>query len=263
MELWRHYLTNEGRTIHKWHHYFSAYDVHFPRFQSRPCLFWEIGVGQGGSLQMLKTYLGPHAHLVGIDIAPQKRAIEEEQVAIRIGDQSDEQFLAGLIDEFGVPDVIVDDGSHQVDDVCNSFRYLYPRMSKTGVYFIEDVYTAYWPNCGGSLHCEGSIIEVAKNLIDELNAELSRGAVAPTEFTSSTMSMHFYPGLIVFERGPSDPKVSERIPNNAPTGISARVHRLRGRVYKIRHYSDLRPAGGSGPGPTRASGDGNSPVLFF
>jgi hypothetical protein len=34
-----------------------------------------------------------------------------------------------------------------------------------------------------------------------LNADHSRGAVAPTDFTRSTLSMHFYDSMAVFEKG--------------------------------------------------------------
>jgi hypothetical protein len=40
-----------------------------------------------------------------------------------------------------------------------------------------------------------------KGLIDELNADHSRGAVPATAFTRSPLSMHFYDSIIVFEKG--------------------------------------------------------------
>jgi hypothetical protein len=46
-----------------------------------------------------------------------------------------------------------------------------------------------------------TFIELCKNLIDELNADHTRGALPATEFTNSTLSMHFYDSVIVFERG--------------------------------------------------------------
>ena len=48
----------------------------------------------------------------------------------------------------------------------------------------------------------GPFIEQRKGLIDELNADHARGALAPTAFTTrSTLSMHFYDSVVVFERG--------------------------------------------------------------
>ena len=149
----------------------------------------------------MERYLGPHARIVGLDIDPSCKAAEEDQIAVRIGDQSDERFLASVVDEFGTPDVVLDDGSHRMEHVRATFAYLYPLVATEGVYFVEDLHTAYWRRYGGGLGRDGTFIEIAKQLIDELNADLSRGAVSPTEFTASTMSMHFYDSCVVFERG--------------------------------------------------------------
>ena len=201
MSLWADFLTNQGRVVHKWKHYFPAYEAHFSRFVNRPVVFWEIGVFRGGSVEMWKRYLGPHAQIVGIDIDPTCAGYEGDQVAIRIGNQSDPEFLQRVLDEFGPPDIILDDGSHKMNDLTATFRYLYPRMSPTGVYFVEDLHTCYWEEYGGGLKHPNSFIELAKDLIDELNADWTNGQLAPSEFTRSTMSMHFYDSCTVFERG--------------------------------------------------------------
>ena len=150
---------------------------------------------------MWKRYFGPHARIIGIDIRPECKAFEEDQVEVRVGDQSDPELLQGLIDEFGPPDVVLDDGSHVMRHIKASFDFLYPRMPKNGVYMIEDLHTAYWDEFEGGLRKPSTFIEVSKNLIDELNADHTRGALPPTEFTNSTLSMHFYDSIVVFERG--------------------------------------------------------------
>jgi hypothetical protein len=117
MSLWSEFLTNRVRVIHKWTHYFPIYENHFKRYVNRPMLFVEIGCSQGGSLQLWKRYLGPLAQIVGIDILDQCKALEENQIAVRIGDQSDTVFLGNVLTEFGPPDVILDDGSHAMQHV--------------------------------------------------------------------------------------------------------------------------------------------------
>jgi len=74
-------------------------------------------------------------------------------------------------------------------------------IAANGVYMVEDLHTAYWDEYGGGLHRAGSFIELCKTLLDELNAETSRGALPRTAFTRSTQSMNFYTSLAVFERG--------------------------------------------------------------
>ncbi|MGL4290663.1 MAG: class I SAM-dependent methyltransferase [Phreatobacter sp.] len=201
MSLWSDFQTNDKRLIHKWKHYFPAYERHFSRFVNTDVVFIEIGCGQGGSLQMWKRYFGPHARIIGIDVNSACKAYAEDQIDIRIGDQSDGSFLDKIVKEFGAPDIVLDDGSHVMSHIRASFAALYPKLSRNGVYFVEDLHTAYWDEYEGGLKRQGSFIEACKDLVDELNADHGRKAIAPTEFTRSTLSMHFYDSIVVFEKG--------------------------------------------------------------
>jgi hypothetical protein len=211
MTLWSDFLTNDQRSIHKWKHYFPVYERHFGRFVNTDVVFLEIGCGRGGSLQMWKRYLGPHARIVGIDVNSACKSYEEDQIAVRIGSQADKAFLLGVCTEFGAPDIVLDDGSHKMSHIQASFDVLYPRVSRNGVYVVEDLHTAYWSQYEGGLKRVGSFIETCKDLIDALNADLTRGALAPSDFTSSTLSIHFYNSMVVFERGRHTRKFAPRI----------------------------------------------------
>jgi len=201
--LYHDFLTNNKKLIHKWVHFFPIYERHFQKFVNQSVVFWEIGVSQGGSLQMWKRYLGPFAKIIGIDINPDCKAHEEDQITVCIGDQSDTNFLQGIIDKYGQPDVVLDDGSHIMSHVCASFNFLYEKLSKNGVYFVEDLHTAYWERYEGGLRREGTFIELCKNLVDSLNA---RHCGLPPSFANSTYSMCFYDSIVVFEKieWPSD-----------------------------------------------------------
>jgi hypothetical protein len=54
-------------------------------------------------------------------------------------------------------------------------------------------------------------MELCKGLLDELNADHTRGALPPTEFTRTTMSMHFYDSVAAFEKGRTTKKWAPRI----------------------------------------------------
>jgi hypothetical protein len=216
MTLWSGFLNHQGRTIHKWKHYFPAYEEHFSRYVNRPMTFVEIGCGEGGSLQMWKTYFGPHAQIVGIDIRSECAEFAEDQIAVRIGDQSDPAFLKSVVEEFGRPDIVLDDGSHEMQHIVASFGVLYPLTAPDGIYMVEDLHTAYWDEYGGGLGRTGSFMELCKTLLDELNTDWSRGALKQTEFTRSTQSMHFYDSIAVFERGRTLEKFAPMIPPRPP-----------------------------------------------
>ena len=200
-DLWRDFLGNTGRVIHKWEHYFPVYERHFAPWRNRSVTFLEIGVARGGSLPMWRRYFGPMSVVVGIDIDPRCRSHEAEGAFVRIGDQSDPNFLSELLDEFGPPDIVLDDGSHRMEDIWASFEHLYPRVSKNGIYMIEDLHTSYWPDFGGGLNEPTSFINRAKALIDQLNADHGRGSLVPDEFTRSTFGISFYDSIAVFEKG--------------------------------------------------------------
>jgi hypothetical protein len=201
MGLWQDFLTNDGKIVHKWVHYFPIYERHFEWFRNKSMTFVEIGVFKGGSLGMWQRYFGPLARIVGIDIDERCRAHESPGVFVRIGDQSDEAFLQSVIDEFGVPDIVLDDGSHRMDHIRRSFEFLYPKMPKNGVYMVEDLHTAYWEEFGGGVANPGSFINISKGLVDRLNADHSRGAVEPDAFTRETFGISFYDSIVAIEKG--------------------------------------------------------------
>jgi len=213
LNLWADFLTNDGRAIWKWKHYFPIYERFFRDFVNKSVTFLEIGVASGGSLQMWKRYFGPHAIIIGIDVLPECKACEEDQIEVRIGSQQDPEFLQSVLDEFGPPDIVLDDGSHMMSHVIKTFEFLYPKLPKNGIYLVEDLHTAYWEEYEGGFRRKGTFIERCKDLIDELNAEHTRNELPPTEFTKTTLAMHLYDSVAVFERGTTTRKWAPKIGN--------------------------------------------------
>lgn len=199
MNLWDIFLDTSGRRVFKWKHYFPAYERHFGRYRNRPVILLELGVAQGGSLQMWKRYFGPQALIIGVDIKDVCKDAEEDQIHVRIGSQDDPAFLAAILEEFGAPDIVLDDGSHQMPHVRASFDALYAKISRDGVYMVEDMMTAYDPEYGGGHKNEASFIEYAKTVVDRMHGAYWGADDDP--HVAMTSSVHFYDGVVVFERG--------------------------------------------------------------
>jgi len=195
---------NEGATIDKWVHYFDIYHRHFARFRGRRVTVVEIGVFQGGSLAMWRDYFGPDARIVGVDIDPRCRDLAPPGTEVRIGSQTDREFLRALKRELGTIDVLIDDGGHTMAQQLITFDELFPAVSAEGVYLVEDLHTSYWAEYGGGLRHPGSFIEFAKSLIDHLNAWHSRepAALAPSPWTRAIDGLHFYDSVLVVEKRP-------------------------------------------------------------
>jgi hypothetical protein len=137
-----------------------------------------------------------------VDIDPRCAGLAGRRTRIFIGDQEDRDFLRSLVAQTGPIDVVIDDGGHTMGQQIATFEEVYPRLTDNGVYLVEDVHTSYWKRYGGGHRREGTFIEYAKALVDQLNAWHSRepGFVVD-EFTRTTRSMHFYDSVVVFERG--------------------------------------------------------------
>jgi hypothetical protein len=127
--------------------------------------------------------------------------LEGDQIHIRIGSQIDLEFLGGIVEEFGAPDIVIDDGSHLQPHINTTFNFLYPQVAKNGVYLVEDLHAAYWGNCGGGLLRPGSFIETAKSYVDKMHADYIAGAPTRTPAGDRTTSIHFYDSIVVFEVG--------------------------------------------------------------
>ena len=130
MTLFGEYLGGHHRPIHKWHQYFPVYEQHFERFRNRHVTIFEIGVGEGGSLQLWRGYFGPFATIVGIGcLSPV--ANRSRTVRCRYASAARPiAFLASLVAEFGPPDIVIDDGSHLQADINATFDFLYPQVAK-------------------------------------------------------------------------------------------------------------------------------------
>ena len=171
-QLWTSY--SGGR---KWSHYFEIYQHTFAPIRHKPVRILEIGVHQGSSLKMWRTYFDhPETQVVGIDIEPNCRSNDAPAsgIHVRIGDQTDADFLKQVISEFGKFDLIIDDGSHVSSHIIASFNHLFADgLKDSGIYLAEDLHTNYWTGWRDS---RKSFFDVCKELVEHMNGHYQRGS---------------------------------------------------------------------------------------
>jgi len=207
-DLERYFNNNTGRPIQKWQHYFDIYDRHFSRFRGTEVRVVEIGVDQGGSLQMWKDYFGQNAKIYGVDINYTCKELEEENIEIFIGDQENRGFLESLTVKIPRIDILIDDGGHRMEQQINTFEVLFPYIDKDGIYLCEDLHTSYWKRFGGGYHKEGTFVEYSKEFIDRIHGWHFRDV---TKFTESVDSMHYYDSILVIEKKPREKPTKARV----------------------------------------------------
>jgi hypothetical protein len=212
--LEEYFRQNNKGLIHKWMHYFEIYDRHFTRFRNKEIVVLEIGVSQGGSLQMWKNYFGSRAKIYGIDIEPRCQELEEENIKIFIGSQSDRKFLRSVMAQIPPIDILIDDGGHTMTQQIISYEELFNHIKDDGVYLCEDLHTSYWLSHGGGHKRRGTFIEYSKNFIDYLNAYHSQqNSLKVNDFTKSVDSIHYYDSIVVIEKRKKDAPCHEKTGN--------------------------------------------------
>ncbi|WP_221391723.1 class I SAM-dependent methyltransferase [Dyadobacter sp. NIV53] len=199
------FYDHNGNLIHKWDHYFDIYEKYFSKYQGKEINMLEIGISHGGSLQLWKKYFGDKVHIHAIDINPECKKFEEENVTVYIGSQNEEVFLSDLARTLPEMDIIIDDGGHTMSQQLVSFEYLYLKVKEGGVYIVEDTHTSYWTEFHGGLRNPESFIERSKRLIDSLydnhiHDDNDKKKVAVNEITSHINGISFYDSMVVFEK---------------------------------------------------------------
>ena len=167
------FLSHEGRVSGKWEHYLGIYQAELSRFVEldRPVRLLEVGVQNGGSLEIWSKYFPVGSTIIGIDIDPACAGTSlNENITILIADASDPTSVSSALGE-QLFDVIIDDGSHRSSDIIATFRCCFPRLEQGGIYIIEGLRASYWPSMGGGFRHAGTAIEWLKNLVDALNGD--------------------------------------------------------------------------------------------
>jgi len=126
------------------HGYADKYDFYFNNLKNEKIKMLEIGVLKGCSLSMWNRYFS-NINIHAIDINPDCKRHEKENINIYIGDQSDTNFLEQNFKNHEF-DIIIDDGSHVPIHQMASFEFFFKKLKPGGLYVVEDLHTSYCPN---------------------------------------------------------------------------------------------------------------------
>jgi hypothetical protein len=215
-QLHQIFYGHAGRRVQKWRNYLAVYDRHLCEFKSSNVRLLEIGVSDGGSLQMWRDYLGGKAKVFGVDINPECSRFDGAAANVRIGSQADGAFLQSVVQEMGGLDIVVDDGSHIASDQRASFETLFPLLSKNGVYICEDTHTSYWRDgYGGGYRRPTTFLEFSKRIVDDLHADFHSKPLELPGANRMISGIHFYNSIIVIEKSPQPRPMHIAMPASA------------------------------------------------
>lgn len=193
--------SSNSKHMTKWNNYFEIYHTYFKKYSSQKISLIEFGTFHGGSLDMWSDYFSKDSRIIGVDINPYCKELENEGYEIFIGDQENKEFLRELMGTIGNVDIVVEDGGHEMKQQIHTFQEVFPYLNNGGIFCIEDLETSYFQSFGGGFRKEGTFIEFSKNLIDSINVwHLQNDIKTLNEYSSSIKSMHVYDSVILFEK---------------------------------------------------------------
>jgi len=127
------------------HFYLEIYDQFFKKYQYADNLhsLLEIGVAKGGSMALWNSYFSD-VRLIGLDLHDEREIRIVHSDFIKRSAYTTETIKA-LRSEYGTFSIIIDDGSHNLDDQKFVIRE-YSNLITTGLLIVEDVVRSAVPH---------------------------------------------------------------------------------------------------------------------
>jgi len=165
------YAGHRGKLVDRWEGYIGPYERNLASLQVKDLL--EIGVLNGGSLEIWAQFFPGAQHIIGCDIEPRCASLSfnDPRIHVVVGDASSSDTAASIAAIAPAFDLIIDDGSHTSRDIVLNFCRYWPALRDGGIYVVEDLHCSYWETYGGGLHHPRSSMAFFKALADAINCE--------------------------------------------------------------------------------------------
>ncbi len=122
------YERHTGKLSDKWGTYLAEYDRIFAPSRDEPVSILEIGVQNGGSLEVWAEYFENARAIVGCDIDPAcgELTFADPRIRVAIGDASAAGTASAILQLAPALDIVIDDGSHRANDIVRAFSRFFP-----------------------------------------------------------------------------------------------------------------------------------------
>jgi len=162
-----------GKVSDKWDSYLPVYDRLFGPHREEPVDLLEIGIQNGGALEIWSQFFVKARNIVGCDINPRCAGLKysDNRISVVVGNANEDAIRSRIREISKHYDFIIDDGSHTSDDIFRSFVVYFPLVKPGGIYVVEDTHTLYWPHYGGDLHGRKTATAFFKLFVDLVNFE--------------------------------------------------------------------------------------------
>jgi hypothetical protein len=167
------YEEHKGKVSDQWSLYLDEWDRLFDPYRDKQIRLLEIGIQNGGSLEIWGKYLAKAEKIVGCDLDKKCEQLryDDPRISVVVGDANSDDCQARVLQQSAAFDIVVDDGSHQSSDIVRSFARYFPHLNDGGIYVAEDLHCSYWQYFEGGLCNPHSSVAFFKRLADVVNYE--------------------------------------------------------------------------------------------
>ena len=167
------YAEHDGKVSDKWSLYLNVYEHLFTAFRDKPVRILEIGVQNGGSLEIWRKFFRNANIIVGCDINAEcgQLTFSSDKIALIVGDANTSETEREILERSAEYDIVIDDGSHKSSDIIRSFTRYFGHVAEGGIYVAEDLHCSYWKKYEGGLYDPYSSMSFFKRLADAVNSE--------------------------------------------------------------------------------------------
>ena len=147
-ELFNYFGTDKGTSVKNpynkksekifGHGFAQFYEKHFNNFKNEKINFFEIGTWEGASLASFSKYFN-NANLYGLD-RNFKFKYKSKRINFYYCDTTNKKDLKKISNKIGKKkfQVIIDDGSHLLNDIIHNLKFFLDFVDNKGYYVIED-----------------------------------------------------------------------------------------------------------------------------
>ncbi|HET9451340.1 MAG TPA: class I SAM-dependent methyltransferase [Aggregicoccus sp.] len=233
------YAAHAGKVSQKWRLYLEVYERALRGLREAPIAMVEVGVQNGGSLEIWAKYFPRATAIVGCDVDPKcaELRFDDPRIAVVVAPVNTAAAARAILARANPIDVFIDDGSHFSPDIVVAFCNYFPALRPGGLYLAEDLHAAYRPDFMGGLEAPNAMRFFCA-LVDGIHHEywqeqadpgamlqrfLPAGAkVDARALVDSIASICFHDSLCIVEkrRSPAEGRLGERV----IAGSEALVH---------------------------------------
>ena len=198
----------------KWNNYFEIYEKLLKRFKNKKITLVEVVIGNGGSLFMWRNYFGKKAKIIGVELNPKAKKLEQNGFDIFIGDQSTPIFWKNFYKKVGKIDILIDDGGHtnlqQITTLMESLK----NINNDGMIVVEDTHASFMKNKGFKNPSKFSFINFTTLLIENLHRRNPILKKKLNLFSKKIHSIEYYDSITVVNIAKKNLSTAINLENN-------------------------------------------------